>query len=57
MGRQLYISMQCLCTSNKENLAANIYVFCLVKYTTPEEEHCKLWYVKVSETERKTKHL
>lgn len=57
MERQLCISVQCLCASNKENLALNTCAFCLVKYTTPKEEYCKFWYVKVSEIERKTKHV
>jgi len=46
-----------LCASNKENLAANTCAFYLVKYTAPKEEHCKFWCVKVSKTERKTKHM
>jgi len=46
-----------LCASNKENLAANTCAFYLVKYTAPKEENCKFWCVKVSKTERKTKHM
>ena len=54
MERQLCISVQCLCASSKENLAANTCAFYLVKYTTPKEEHCKFWYVKVNKTERQS---
>lgn len=56
MNRQLCISMQCLCASSQDNLAANTCAFYLVNYTAPKEEYCELWYVKVSEKERKTKH-
>jgi len=56
MERQLCISVQCICASNKENLAANTCAFYLVKYTAPKE-HCKFWYVKVSETEKDKAHV
>jgi len=54
MERQLCISVQCLCASSKENLAAITCAFYLVKYATPKEEHCKFWYVKVNKTERQS---